>query len=56
MVFLHQILTKQFYQTLINQLVLHRVKYEKKDITIENKYDCIYNESMEYYNHLREAK
>ncbi len=31
-------------------------KYEKKDITIENKYDSIYNESMEYYNHLREAK
>ncbi len=31
-------------------------KYQKKDITIENKYDSIYNESMEYYNHLREAK
>lgn len=31
-------------------------KYEKKDITIENQYDSIYNESMEYYNHLREAK
>ena len=25
----------------------------KKDITIENKYDSIYNESMEYYNHLK---
>ncbi len=31
-------------------------KYEKKDITIENKYDSIYNESMKYYNYLRENK
>ena len=31
-------------------------KYQKKDINIENKYDSIYNESMEYYNHLRGLK
>ena len=28
-------------------------KYQKKDITIENKYDSIYNESMEYYEYLK---
>ena len=31
-------------------------KYKKKDINIENKYDSIYNESMKYYIHLKEAK
>ena len=31
-------------------------KYEKKDITIEKKYDSIYNESMKYYNYLKEVK
>ena len=31
-------------------------KYEKKDITIENKYDSIYNESMRYYRYLKEVK
>ena len=31
-------------------------KYEKKDISIENKYDSIYNESMKYYNYLIEEK
>ena len=31
-------------------------KYIKKDITIENKYDSIYNESMKYYNYLKENK
>jgi len=31
-------------------------KYEKKDIAIENKYDSIYNESMKYFNYLKEAK
>ena len=30
--------------------------YEKKDITIENKYDSIYNESMKYFNYLKEFK
>ena len=28
-------------------------KYQKKDIKIENKYDSIYNESMDYYNYLK---
>lgn len=28
-------------------------KYYKKDINIENQYDSIYNESMEYYNYLK---
>ena len=28
-------------------------KYHKKDINIENQYDSIYNESMEYYNYLK---
>ena len=31
-------------------------KYQKKDINIENKYDSIYNESMEYYNYLKGLK
>lgn len=28
-------------------------KYQKKDIIIEKKYDCIYNEAMEHYNYLK---
>jgi hypothetical protein len=31
-------------------------KYEKKDISIENKYDSIYNDSMKYYTYLKEVK
>ena len=31
-------------------------KYEIKDIAIESKYDSIYNESMKYYNYIKEAK
>ncbi|MDB3883268.1 HAD family hydrolase [Candidatus Marinimicrobia bacterium] len=31
-------------------------KYKKKDISIENQYDFIYNESMEYYNYLKGFK
>tara|TARA_B100000963_G_scaffold336798_1_gene332176 strand:- start:5508 stop:6218 length:711 start_codon:yes stop_codon:yes gene_type:complete len=31
-------------------------KYQKKDINIENKYDSIYNESMDYYNYLKGIK
>ena len=31
-------------------------KYQKKDISIENKYDSIYNESMEYYNYMKNIK
>lgn len=31
-------------------------EYEKKDISIETKYDSIYNESMKYFNYLIENK
>ncbi len=31
-------------------------KYKKKDNSIENKYDSIYNKSMEYYNFLKGFK
>lgn len=31
-------------------------EYEKKDINIENEYDSIYNDSMEYYNYLKGFK
>tara|TARA_Y100001970_G_scaffold293827_1_gene443598 strand:+ start:31449 stop:32159 length:711 start_codon:yes stop_codon:yes gene_type:complete len=31
-------------------------KYIKKDITIEDKYDSIYNESMKYYSYIKEVK
>ena len=31
-------------------------KYQKKDISIENKYDSIYNESMTYYNYIKASK
>ena len=31
-------------------------KYQKKDISIENEYDSIYNDSMEYYNYLKGFK
>ena len=31
-------------------------QFEKKDINIENKFDSIYNESMKYYNYLKEMK
>ena len=31
-------------------------QFEKKDINIENKFDSIYNESMTYYNYLKEMK
>ena len=32
------------------------INYQKRDINIENKYDSIYNESMEYYNYLKGLK
>ena len=32
------------------------LNYQKKDISIENKYVSIYNESMEYYNYLKSLK
>lgn len=31
-------------------------KYIEKDITIENKFDSIYTEAMEYYNYLKDIK
>ena len=31
-------------------------KYEEKEISIENEYDSIYNDSMEYYNYLKGFK
>jgi len=31
-------------------------KYQKKDIVIENKYNSIYNESMDFYNYLKRVK
>jgi hypothetical protein len=31
-------------------------KNSKKDITIENKYDSIYNESMKYYKYFQKFK
>jgi hypothetical protein len=31
-------------------------KYQKKNISIENEYGSIYNESMEYYNFLKGFK
>jgi len=31
-------------------------KYQKKDISIENEYDSIYNDSMEYYTNLKGFK
>ena len=31
-------------------------KYQEKDITIENEFDSIYNEAMEYYNYFTNIK
>ena len=31
-------------------------QFEKKNIKIDNKFDSIYNESMKYYNYLKEMK
>jgi hypothetical protein len=45
---------KSWYDNVINTTGFQ--KFEKKDITIENKYDSIYNESMKYYNYLKENK
>ncbi len=43
---------KNWYDNVIKSTEFQ--KFEKKDITIENKYDSIYNESMKYYNYLKE--
>ena len=42
---------KHWYDNVINTTGFQ--KFQKKDINIENKYDSIYNESMEYYNYLK---
>ena len=43
---------KVWYDSVIKTTEFQR--YKIKDINIENKYDSIYNESMKYYNYLRE--
>lgn len=42
---------KHWYNNVINSTEFQ--KYQKKDITIENKYESIYNESMDYYAYLK---
>ena len=42
---------QHWYDNVINTSEFQ--KFQKKDISIENKYDSIYNESMEYYNYLK---
>ena len=43
-----------WYDNVINTTGFQR--YRKKDITIENKFDSIYNEAMEYYNYFKEIE
>jgi hypothetical protein len=45
---------KHWYDNVIHTTGFQQ--YNEKDISIENKYDSIYNESMRYYNLLRELK
>ena len=45
---------KHWYDNVINTNEFK--KFKKKDISIENKYDSIYNESIKYYNFLKELK
>jgi len=45
---------KHWYDNVINTTGFQ--KYQKKDISIENKFDSIYNESMKYYNYIKEIK
>ena len=42
---------KRWYDNVINYWIQKNMK--KKILTIENKYDSIYNESMEYYEYLK---
>ena len=42
---------KHWYNNVINSTKFQ--KYQKKDISIENKYESIYNESMDYYAYLK---
>ena len=44
---------KVWYDSVIKTTELQKKK--KKDINIEYKYDSIYNESMKYYNYLKEV-
>ena len=43
-----------WYDNVINSTEFKR--FTKKDITIENKYDSIYNDAMKYYNYILELK
>ena len=45
-----------YYMIFANSIFKTRTYYEKKDISIENKYDSIYNDSMKYYNYLKGLK
>ena len=45
---------RHWYDNVINTTGFQ--KYKEKDITIENKFDSIYNESMKYYNYIKEIK
>ena len=45
---------EHWYDNVINSTGFQ--KYQKKDITIENQYDSIYNESLEFYNYLKGFK
>ena len=43
---------KHWYDNVINTSGF--THYNKKDISIENQYDSIYNESMRYYKYFNE--
>lgn len=45
---------EHWYNNVINSSGFQ--KYQKKDIIIENQYDSIYYESLEFYNHLKGFK
>ena len=41
---------KHWYENVIESTGFQKLK--KRDISIESKYDSIYNEAMKYYNYL----
>ena len=45
---------RHWYDNVINTTRFQ--KYKEKDITIENEFDSIYNEAMEYYNYFKDIK
>ena len=45
---------RHWYDNVINTTGFQ--KYKGKDITIENEFDSIYNEAMEYYNYFKDIK